>query len=136
MIRASVHHFDMNVGSGVMGEAAEEILKQFRLQIADQHDGDGLIVHQKRPTAEIHCGHGERFVHRLQEVAGAIDTAAVTKSLREQIAQDNAGVFYGMVLVDIKISAGFEFQIKTAMLREQFQHVVKKSDAGRDSISP
>ena len=53
MIRASVHHFDMNVGSCVMGEAAEKILKQFRLQIADPLGAKSPCADAMGPPAEI-----------------------------------------------------------------------------------
>src|SRR5580765_1686635 len=40
-----------------------------------------------------------------------------------------------MVLVNIQVARGFEFQVKSAMARKQLQHMIKKPDAGGDLIT-
>ena len=55
-------------------------------------------------------------------------------ALREQLAQHDADVFHGVVLVDIQIALGVELQIEAAMLGEQLQHVIEEADAGGDFV--
>ena len=135
MIRAAVEHLGVQVGAGVIDEAAEEILDQLGLQIADQPHLHPVLVDQRGPAAEIERDHGQRFVHRQHEVAGAIDAPAVAERFGEQLAQHDADVFHGVVLVHIEIAVGVELQIEAAVLGEQLQHVIEEADAGGDLVA-
>ena len=54
----------------------------------------------------------------------------------EQLAQHDADVFDGVVLVHVEIAFGVQLQVEAAMLGEQLQHVVEEADAGGDSYLP
>src|SRR5579862_1863939 len=40
------------------------------------------------------------------------------------------------MLVHVEIALCLQLQVKAAMMREQFQHVIKEADAGRHVVSP
>ena len=54
------------------------------------------------------------------------------KRLRKQLAQHDADILDGVVLIHIQIAVGFQLQIEAAVLGEQLQHVIEEADAGRD----
>ena len=60
---------------------------------------------------------------------------AIAQRLGEQLAQHDADVFHGVMLVHIQIAVGVQLQIKAAMLGEQLQHVIEETNAGRDLVS-
>ena len=47
------------------------------------------------------------------------------------MAEDDADVFDGVVLIDVEVTGGLEFEIEPAMLGEEFEHVIQESNAGR-----
>ena len=53
MVGAAVQHLGVQVGAGVIDEAAEEIFDQFGLQIAHQAHLDQVFVDQRGASAEI-----------------------------------------------------------------------------------
>ena len=130
MVRPSIQNLGVQIRARVIHEAAEEIFDQFGLQIAHQPDSHAILIHQRRPPAEIDRHHRQRFVHRQHEVARAIDAFAVPERLREQLSQRDADVFDRVVLVDIQVPGGFQLQIKPAVLGKQLQHVIEEADAG------
>ena len=76
------------------------------LQIADQARLHQVLVDQGGAAAEIDGDHGQRLVHRQHEVAGAVDALAVAERLREELAEHDADVFDGVVLIDVEIARG------------------------------
>ena len=47
-------------------------------------------------------------------------------------AQSDAGVFDGVVLIDVQIALRFDFQIDGAVPRDEIEHVIEEANAGRD----
>src|SRR5262245_47013836 len=115
MTRSSVHHFGMKVGSTVMDEAVEEIVQQFDLEVADEPGLNQIAIHECRATAEIDSDNRERLIHRQDEVAGAIDAFAISERFGEQLAHDDAAVFYCVVLVDVEVTGGVQGEVKATM---------------------
>ena len=67
----------MNVGPRALREAFEEVLHELRLEIADALHLQPQVDDGVRAAAEIDRGDRQRFVHRHDEVAGAIDPRRV-----------------------------------------------------------
>src|ERR1035437_9933270 len=125
----------MQVGAGVMYEAVEEILSELGLQIANEAHLDEIFVDQGGASAEIDGYHGEGLVHGQDEVAGAVDALAIAEGFGEQLAEHDADVFHGVVLVHVEIALGLQGEVEAAVLGEQLQHVVEEANAGRDVIA-
>ena len=135
VIRASVKNACVDIGAGAAGKAFEKIVHQFRLQIAHQPRLDPRVDHCGGAAREVHGGQAQSFVHRHQEVAGAHDAALIAQRLVEGLAQGDAHVFHGVVLVHVEIAGGFRSQIESAMVSEELQHVIEETDAGGDFIT-
>ena len=50
--------------------------------------------------------------------------------LRERLAERDADVLDGVVLIDVEVAVGLQLQVEGAVPREQLQHVVEEPDAG------
>src|ERR1019366_6013600 len=118
-----------------MDEAAEEILGEFGLEVAHQAHLDQVLVDQGGTSAEIDGDHGEGLVHGHDEIAGAVDALAIAQRFGEQLAEHDADVFHGVVLVHVEIALGLQGEVEAAVLGEQLQHVVEEANAGRDVIA-
>ena len=77
MARSSVEHAGVNVGSRAASKAFEEVVYQFRLQIADQASSNFGVDHGRRASAEIHGSHSHCLVHRHQKISRS-KNAAIT----------------------------------------------------------
>src|SRR2546428_10918809 len=124
----------MQVGARVVDEAGEEILDQLGLEVPDQAHADEIFVDQRGTAAQIDRDDGQRFVHGEDEVAGAIDAAAVAKSLREELAEDDTDIFDGVMLVDVEVAFGFQLEVEAAVPGEQLEHMIEEADAGGDLV--
>ena len=130
VVRAPVHHLEVHVGAGGLRKPLEEIVDQLGLQIADEAHRDLGVDHGMRAAAQIDRGDRQRFVHRHHEVAGAVDAALVADRRRHRLAERNADVFDGVMLIDVEVAGGLHLEIEAAMARDEIQHVIEKADAG------
>src|SRR5688572_13581398 len=133
--RTAVQHFGVQVGARARGEAVEEVVDQFALQVAHHPHLDLQIDDRVRPPAEIDRNDGERFVHRHDEVAGAIDALAIAERLEERFTEHDADVFDGVVLIHVEIARRLQRQIESAVACKQLEHVIEETDAGADVVA-
>src|SRR5262249_4680779 len=116
------------------GKSFEEIVDELRLQVADALDGGLELDDRVRPAAEVNRRHCKRFVHRHHEVSRAIDPPAIAERLGDGLTERDAKVLDGVVVVDIQIAGRLDRQVECTMPREQFQHVVEKTNTGADGV--
>src|SRR5689334_5609398 len=135
MIGTAIDGLEMDIGARASGEAFKEVIDQFRLKITDQPRFYFCINHCGRTPAEIYSCHAQGLIHGHHEVSGTHNAALVAKRVQERLTQSDTHVFHCMVLVHIQVTRCFELQVKSAMTREQLQHVIKKPDAGGDLIA-
>ena len=126
----------MDVRSRTDGEALEEIVHQLGLEIAHADDLHSEIHGGVRPAAEIDGRDRQRLVHRHHEVARAVDPAARAQRLRHRLAERDAEIFHGVMLIDVEIADRVDPQIERAVPGDEFQHVIEKADAGADRVLP
>ncbi len=135
MIGAAVHRFQVHVGAGAARESLEEIVDKFGLQIADES------------RRELWCRRRRRCVRPKSMAAmPSVSSMGIRKyparlmpflspsALIERLAQSDADVFDGVVLIDVEIAFAGEFEIEAAMAGEQLEHVIEKANAGRDLV--
>jgi len=118
MAGASVEHFEVEAGCGGARRSRRKSPgKQLGLQVADQSGLDEILVDEAGRAAKIDRGDGERLIHGHDEVAGAIDAAAVAEGLVEQLAEDDANVLDAVVLIDVEIAVGLEIEVEARVWR-------------------
>jgi hypothetical protein len=120
----------VNVGAGAEGEPGEEVVNELGLQIADACHPGPQIDDGVRASAEVDGRDRERFIHRHDEIAGAIDAAPVAERLRDGLAERDPEILHGVMLVDVEVALGIDAEVEHAVARHQFQHVIEKPDAG------
>ena len=130
MARAAVQHLRVHVGARAAREALEEVVHQLGLQIADQPRRAPCVSTTAARVRRDRPRRGQRLVHRHHEVAGAHDAALVAERLVESLAERDADVLDRVVLIDVEIARGMQFQIEAAVPREQLQHVIEEANAG------
>jgi hypothetical protein len=134
VVGAAVHGLYVNIGARAAGEAFEEVGDQFGLQIANQARAYFGLNGKRRAAAEVDGGDGQRLVHGHEEISGAQNAAFVAERAIEGLAQRDAHIFNGVVLIDVEIAVAPELEIECAVAREELKHVIEKADAGRDFV--
>ena len=132
MAVAAVVQDDVQIHQGIGGEGLPEIFDEFAVELADFVGGNGNLKHEGVPAAEIDGRGDQRFFHRQREVAVAADAGFVAEGLLERLADGDADVFDGVVLIDVQIALGLHVQIDGCMLGQKREHVIEKTDAGGD----
>src|SRR6266496_1697932 len=128
MVGAAVENLQMHGRLCPTREAFKEIEYQFGLQIAHHPSLYLGIDHSGGTPGKIHSRQTQRLIHRHQEISGAQNSFLVAQRLSECLPQDDANIFHRVMLVDIEIANRFELQIKSAMMREQLQHMIEKTN--------
>ena len=134
VIGAAVHRFQVNVGAGAASESFEEVVDKLGLQIAHQTRANFGVDDAGCAPAEVDGGDAERFVHRHEEVAGAIDALLVAERVIEGLAEGNADIFDGVVLVNVEVALAAQLEIEAAVTCEELEHVIEEADASRDLV--
>src|SRR5208283_4708727 len=132
MVRAPVNYLGMNVGFCAAREAVEEVSHEFCLEIAHQTRSDLGINHGGPAPAEIDGDHAQSFVHRHHEISRAQDATLTAQRLGEGLAERDADVLDGVVLVHVEIAVRMKLQVERAVARNQLQHVIEKTDSAAD----
>ena len=111
-------------------EAVEEVVHQLRLQVADHAHAHFQINDGVRAATEIDGGHGQRFIHRHDEVASAVDPLAIAEGFEHRLTQHDADVLDRVMLIDVEIAGRSERQVEAAVPCEQLEHVVEEANPG------
>src|SRR5262245_11170729 len=110
--RASVQDLHMYVRARPDREPFEEVVDELCLQIADALDLYFEIDRRVRPAAKVDGGHGQRLVHRHDEVAGAVDAAPIAERRRHRLAEGDAEILDGVMLVDVQVPNSLDLQVE------------------------
>ena len=74
----------------------------------------------------------KRLVERAGGLAEAADAGLVAERLAQRLAEGEADVLDGVVLVDLEVAARPHGQVEEAVAGEALQHVVEERHAGVD----
>ena len=97
--------------------------------------GAGNLRSVQNTLAEIESDDGERFIHGHDEVSGAVDALAIAERFREKLAEHDADVLDGVMLIDIQIALRFQSEVKAAVFCEELQHMIEESNASGDFVA-
>lgn len=64
------------------------------------------------------------------KIAG--DARHVAERLLDRLAKRDAGVFGGMVIINVQVANRLDREVDAGMAGEEIEHMVEKADAGRD----
>jgi len=117
-------------GISVINKPLEKFENKINIKLADSRPRVIDVVEQTRATGEIDDGATERFVQRHVRVAVTANTLLVANRFSNRLAKRNANVFYGVMIVDMKITLGVYTNIDQTMTGNLIKHVIKETDSG------
>ena len=74
----------------------------------------------------------QRLVHRHMHIGIAGDALHVAERLLHRLAERDADVLGGVVVVDVQVALGLDRDVDARVARQQIEHVVEEADAGRN----
>jgi len=121
---------DVQREAGVVHHRHKELFDQFGVVRADLLGRDLQTKAQVRPAAAIERHLHQGLIERRHEVAEAVDAAAVAQRLRQGLADGDAHIFIGVVIVDVGVAHRVHLQINQPMAADLVKHVIEKRHAG------
>ena len=123
---------------------AAQIRDESPAKFFDESEGEVLgigrsswsVEFQLRAIAEVDDGSAQGFIHGDVGVAVAPDARLIAQGLPEAFAHNDAGIFHGVVEIDVDITIDLDFQINQRVSGEKSEHVVKERDSGVDPGVP
>ncbi len=134
MVVVAVVEEVVQVHQGVGAEGLPEGEDEFGVEVADLGGVEGVFVDVPGATGQVDGGRDHGLFHRESEVAVAIDSLLIADSLFEGLAEGDAGVFDGMVKVDVNVAIDLQVEVEQAVAGEESQHVIEEADASRDVV--
>src|SRR3989442_2940624 len=122
----AVVHGDVQRDLRVEREGAEELLQQVAVEVRDAPARHRHAEDEERPPGDVHRRRDERLVHRNAGGAEAHDALLVAERLLERLAEHDADVLDGVVLVDLDVALRLEGEVDEAMLGERLEHVAEE----------
>src|SRR3546814_5229507 len=110
------------------------MFEQFRVHLTQARGRKGRLEHQVGPTRNIKRAASQRLIHRSISMAITRDALAVAQRLCHRLANDEAGVLGRVMLIDMQVSHRLDLYVDEGMAGKLLQHMVKKTDAGRNFI--
>lgn len=122
----------MEIAAQVRGESPAEFFDESEGEVLGVGRSSRSVEFQLRAIAEVDDGSAQGFVHGDVGVAVASDARLVAQGLAEAFADDDAGIFHGVVEIDVDITIDLDFQINQRVSGEKSEHVVEEGDSGVD----
>ena len=118
--------------TAVDGEGLEEFAHQLGVEGPDLGRGKLGAEHQERTPGDIYGDARQRLVHRQQAIGVAGQPALVAERLFERLAERDADVLDGVVIVNMQIAPGAHRHVDERVPGELVEHVIEEADAGGD----
>jgi len=119
---------DVQGDLGVVDEALEEFHEQIHVKAADAGAGKGHVHLQAGAAGEVDHHARQRLVQRHIGVAVAADAFLVADGLGKRLAEGDADVFDGVVVVDVQVAAGLDGHVDQAVTGNLVEHVLKEGN--------
>src|SRR5690554_2951042 len=121
---------DVQGHHGVVHEALEELCEQVYVKPAHAGAGVGYVHEQTRAAGEIDDHAGQGFIQGHVGVAVTADAFLVAHRLLERLAEGDADIFHGVVVVDVEVALAGDVQVYQAVAGNLVHHVVKEGHTG------
>ena len=126
----SGQHGEVEVDLRGKGEGLEEVVEEVGWQATDFAAEEAQVEHGVRPPAQVDRGAGKRFIEGHVGGAGADEPGLIAGSLGEGLAEADADVFDGVVVVDPEVAGAADFEVEHAVFGDVAEHVVEEADPG------
>jgi ATP-dependent HslUV protease, peptidase subunit HslV len=130
----AVERLDMQREPGVLREGLEPLAEQLSVHLPDLRARELDVPHQERASGNVERDAGQRLVHGEIGKAVAGDAALIAERLGHGLAEHDACILGGVVLVDMEIALSLEGDVDQGMAGELLDHVVEEADTGRNVV--
>ncbi len=134
MVVFAIKVFDVQRNAGILRERLEPLAEQFGIHFADFGSRKFSLPDQEGAARHVDRDPRQRFVHGQLHVAIADDAGLVPQRLGDGLTKHDAGIFGGVVEIDVKIALRPQHDVDQTMAGQLLQHMVKKTDAGLNVI--
>lgn len=135
MVVRTIEIFDMQRNARRRRKTVEPVLDQLGVPFTQTRHSKRHFPDKIGPPRNIERAAGQRLVHRRVSRSVARNPAFIAQCLQHRLANRDAGVFGGMMLVDMQVANCLDLQVNQRMAGQLLKHVVKKTDAGRHFIN-
>ena len=115
---------------GVVDQAMEKLAEQVHIKTANHGAGEFHVVSQTWATRQIQHHAAQGFVQRHLAVAIAAYAHFVAYGLLQGLAQGDADVFNGVVVINVQIAFASDVHVYHAVAADLIEHVFQERDAG------
>lgn len=129
MVIGAVMVQDMQRNAGILGQRLKELAHQLRVEGADLRCGKIDVPHKEGPAGNIDGRLGHRLVHGKIERGVTGNAAPVAQRPGNRLADGDAGIFHGVMVIDMQIALDLDVHVDQRMAAELVQHMVEKSHA-------
>ncbi len=126
----TIKGFDVQRDAGVAGEGLEELAHELSVKTANLLGRKLGPEDEKRPARHVERDPGQRLVHRQQAVGVAGQSPLVAERLRQRLTECDSDVLDRMVIIDMAVALGPNFDVDKGMTRQLIEHVIEETNAG------
>src|SRR4030095_14589078 len=111
------------------GEGRIKFVRQIGVEIADASRPNFYIVGKIGPAAQVNHDFGQGLVQRAACLTEATNPMLVSERFFENLAQHEADIFHGVMIIDVKIASRPDLDIEQPVADKDLEHVIEKRHA-------
>ena len=132
MAVVAIHILDVQADAGILRQRLKPFLEQLGVHLAQLRLGDGHLPDQIGPVGQVQRHTSQSLIHRNDGGAETGYAGKIAQRLLDRLADDDGGVFGGVVVVHMQVARGPHLEVDHGMARKAAQHVIEEADAGVD----
>ena len=83
-----------------------------------------------RATRAVQCHLNQSLIKRGHELTESVDPAPISQGLGKGLAQSDAHILVGVMVVDMCVTNGMDIEINQSVAADLVKHVIKKRHTG------
>ncbi len=116
--------------AAVLGKGPQELGEELDVEGANLLGHGSQVATEMATPPEVYDGRRESFYERCRGVGEADEVCAIAQSVVEGASEYEAGILYGVVVIDVEVSLGLYGKVHAGVVGEEMQDVVEETDAG------
>src|ERR1700722_5971109 len=126
----TVKGLDVQRDPGVASEGLEKFAHEVRIETADFLRRKLGPEDEERPARHVERNPRQRLVHRQQAIRVASQASLVAERFRQSLTERDAHILDRMVIVDVAIALGTNFDVDKGMPRQLVEHMIEETNPG------
>ena len=103
----------------ILGKGAQKLGEELYVEDAYLLGHVPQVASEVRATSEVYDGGRESLYKGSGGVGEADEFRAVSQSIVEGASEDEAGIFHGVVVIDVKVSLSLDGEVHARVVGEQ-----------------